>query len=373
MKITSNKLSLIIVLLFSMSASVLWAQEAGDTVIMRGIVDDDLYVAGRMVDIQAEVKGDVVAAGQDVSIDQSVQGDVLAAGETVDIRAKVADDVRLAGRQVTITGAVDGHIVAAGETIRLRSSSTIGGWAWLAGQHIDVAGNIGRELKAVGEHITVGGELGGDVVLIADNIKILPGAHIRGQLIYHGPNKPQIHADAKIDGGIIQRPMPFAAAGAEDHAGAALIFGISLMVAGLVYFLVFPRFTVAAASTIGSDPWKSVVLGLALLVTVPFVIFLLLITMIGHLLALVLLAAYLVFLLAGFLTGVFYVADSGLHMIGKREAISRGLRSAGIVIAIVVLGIVQLIPLFGVLSVFLLLLFGLGALNLNTWRVYKAA
>ena len=65
------------------------------------------------------------------------------------------------------------------------------------------------------------------------------------------------------------------------------------------------------------------------------------------------------------------MADSGLRMIGKRESVSRGLRSVAIIVAIVVLGIVQLIPLLGVLIVFLLLLFGLGALNLNTWRVYK--
>jgi len=375
MKITNIKLYLMIpVLLSSFAASVLWAQEAGETVILRGIVDDDLYAAGRIVDIQAEVRGDVVVAGQDVSIEQSVQGDVIAAGETVDIRATVADDVRAVGRRVTITGAVGDHIVAAGETIRVHSSSTIGGWAWFAGQRIDVAGNIGRELKAAGEHITVAGEVGGDAVLVADRIEILSGAHIQGQLIYHSPNKPQVHDNARIEGGMVERPMPFVEEpGVAEQAGVALVFGISLMVAGLVYFLVFPQFSVAAACMIGSDPWKSVALGLALLVTVPFVIFLLLITVIGHLLALVLLAAYLVFLLAGFLTGVFYVADSGLHMIGKRKAISRGLRSVGIIATIMVLGILQLIPLLGVLIIFLLLLFGLGALNLNTWRVYKAA
>ena len=365
---------MIAVLLFSFAASVLWAQEVGETVILRGIADDDLYAAGRIVDIQAEVRGDVVVAGQDVSIDQSGQGDVIAAGETVDIRATGADDIRAVGRRVTITGAVGGHIVAAGETIRVHSSSTIGGWAWFAGQRIDVTGNIGRELKAAGEHITVAGEVGGDAVLVADRIEVLPGAHIRGQLIYHSPNKPQVHDNARIEGGMIERPMPFVEeADVADQGAAALVFGISLMVAGLVYFLVFPLFTVAAARTIGSDPWNSVALGLASLVTVPFVIFLLLITVIGHLLALALLAAYLVSLLAGFLTGVFYVADSGLRMIGKREAISRGLRSAGIIVAFVVLGILQLIPLLGGLIIFLLLLFGLGALNLNTWRVYKAA
>lgn len=375
MKNTNIRIYLVIpLLLFSFGVSVLWAQEAGETVILRGIIEEDLYAAGRVVDIQAEVRGDVVVAGQDVSIDQSVQDDVIAAGEIVDIRATVGDDVRAVGRRVTIAGAVADHIVAAGETVRVLSSSTIGGRAWFAGQRIDVTGNIGRELKAVGKHISVAGEVGGDADLVAEHIEILPGAHIRGQLIYHSPNKPQVHDNARIDGGMIERPMPFVVEpGTEDQVGVALVFSISLMVAGLVYFLVFPRFSIAAARTIGSDPWKSLALGLALLVTVPFVIFLLLITVVGHLVALVLLAAYLVFMLVGFFSGVFYVADRGLHMIGKREPISRGLRSAGIIITIIVLAIIQLIPILGGLISFLLLLFGLGALNLYSWRVYKAA
>jgi len=375
MKNTNSKRYLMIpLLLLSFGASVLWAQQAGETVILRGVVEEDLYAAGRVVDIQADVRGDVVVAGQDVSIDHSVWGDVIAAGEIVDIRANVADDVRVAGRRVTISGAVRDHVAAAGETVRINSSATIGGRAWFAGQRIDVTGDIGGKLKAIGGHISVAGEVGGDAELVAEHIDILPGAHIRGRLIFRSPNKPQLSDTARIDGEIIERPMPAVVeTGTIDQAGVAIVFGISLMMAGLVYFLVFPQFSIAAARTISSDPWKSLALGLALLVTVPFVIFLLLITVVGHLVALVLLASYLVFLLAGFLSAVFYVADRGLHLIGKREAVSRGLRSAGIIVTLIVLGILQLIPLLGGLISFLLLLFGLGALSLKSWRDYKAA
>ena len=69
---TRKRLYLIPVLLFSMMAPLLWAQDSGKTVIKRGIVNDDMYAAGRIVDIQADVRGDVVVAGQEVSIDKSV-------------------------------------------------------------------------------------------------------------------------------------------------------------------------------------------------------------------------------------------------------------------------------------------------------------
>lgn len=371
---TRKLLYLIPVLLFSVMAPVLCAADAGKTVIKRGIVNDDMYVAGRIVDIQADVRGDVVAAGQDVSIDKSVRGDVMAAGEMVEIRATVADDVRAAGRKVTLTGRVGGHMVAAGESIHIRSSAAIGSWARFAGERIDIAGDIGRDVKAIGNTITVAGKVAGDVVLVAEHIEILAGAIIRGQLIYHSPNKPQVHPGARIVGGMVERPMPaFADEDEKDQTGAAFLLGISLMISCLVYFLVLPRFSLAAAGTINSNPWKSLALGFALLVAVPFVILLLLITLIGHQLALVLLALYLVSLLLGFLTGVLYIANTGLRLFGKREAIAKWLRSLSIVVALIVLGIVAAIPLLGALVIFLLLLFGLGALNLKTWRVYQAA
>ena len=371
---TRKLLYLTPVLLFSTMASVLWAEEPGKTVIKRGIINDDMYAAGRIVDIQADVRGDVVVAGQDVSIHQSVRGDVMAAGETVEIRATVADDVRAAGRKVTLTGSVGGHMVAAGESVHIHSGATIGSWARFAGERIDLAGNIGRDVKAIGDTITVAGKVAGNVELVADQIEILAGAIIRGQLIYHSPNKPQVHPSARIIGGIVERPMPpFAREDGKDQAGAAFLLGISLMISCLVYFLVLPQFSLAAADTINTNPWISLALGFALLVAVPFAILLLLITLIGHQLALVLLAMYLVSLLLGFLTGVLYVTNSGLRLFGKREAIAKWLRSISIVAALIVLGIVAAIPLLGGLVIFLLLLFGLGALNLKTWRVYKAA
>lgn len=370
----THVIKLIPILLLSMMISPLFAQESGETVILRGNIDDDVYAAGKFVDIQADVKGDVVAAGQEVNIDKSVEGDVIVAGETVDIRASVTDDVRAAGRLITLSGMVGDHMVAAGERIRILSGATISDWAWFAGQRIDVAGNVGSELKAIGETITVSGKVTGDAELIADKIEILPGAYIGGNLVYHSSNKPQVHAEAKIVGGMRERPIPpFLQPGEEERGGAGFVFGISLMLSAIVYFLVLPQFSLTSAGTITTDPGKSIALGLALVVTVPFVSLLLLVTVIGHQLALVLLAAYLVCLLLGFLTGILYVADRGLRLSIKGESIAKWQRISSIVIAVIALGVLTWIPVLNVLIIFLLLFFGLGAFNLNTWRVYKNA
>lgn len=70
------------------------AQEAGDTVIKRGTIEEDVYLAGGTVDVEARIVGDVVAAGGFVTVAEEVQGDAMLAGGTVMLRGRVHDDVR---------------------------------------------------------------------------------------------------------------------------------------------------------------------------------------------------------------------------------------------------------------------------------------
>jgi cytoskeletal protein CcmA (bactofilin family) len=360
---------LLFALLMTVSAgAMLCAQEAGEVVIKRGTIKDDLYVAGRSVDVHAQVQGDVVAAGERVSIDQLVTGDVMAAGESVTISAQVQDDVRAAGRTVTIAGSVTGHVVAAGETVTIAPAATIGGWAWLAGREVNMSGRVGRELKVAAQTVIVAGEVAGDVELMAEEIRILASARINGSLIYRSENEPHIADGAEIAGDIIAKPALY---NEPEGRGAGFIFLAALAVAAIVYVLVFPAFSVAAGAGLRRSPLSALGIGVAVLFATPFVVLLLFVTVIGVLVALPLLAWYLVSLLGGFLTGVIFVGDAGLRLMGKDESATRGMRVLFIVVALVALVLIQIIPVLGGLAVFVLFLLGLGALQLQVWRSYS--
>ncbi len=103
--------------LISAAAALTWAQQSGESVIIRQGLAKDLYLAARDVRVLAPVEGDVVAAGQSIEIEGEVTGDVIAAGETVSIDGPVGDDVRAAGRRVLIGGPAGGHVVAAGAEV----------------------------------------------------------------------------------------------------------------------------------------------------------------------------------------------------------------------------------------------------------------
>jgi cytoskeletal protein CcmA (bactofilin family) len=347
---------------------------AGGTVLVQGQVGRDLYVAGGTVDVAAEVDGDVIAAGGQVTVDRDVRGDVLAAGGNVAIRARVGDDVRAAGGNVTVSGAVADEVVLGGARVLLAQSAQVGGRARLAGNTVQVAGRIDQGLKAAGTRIEISGRIAGDVELYADEIEIAPGASIGGDLVYYGREQARIAEGARIAGTVTRHRVDVGEDFGEglETVGAAARIGlyVSLMLTGIVLFLLFPTGSVAAARTIGAAPWAALGLGFAVLVATPFLVLLLLVSLVGVWLGLALLALYFVLLLVGFLTGILYVGDRGLRWVGRAADASKGWYLLAIVLALLVLWLVRLIPVLGTVAVFALLLFGLGATTLFLWRRY---
>lgn len=364
----------LIVLILGFSMPTLLAQEAGETLIKRDPINHDFYAAGQSVHLIGPVTGDAVLAGRRLTIDGPVSGDIIAAGETVTINGEVLDDIRAAGRLVQINGAVGDHIVAAGETVSIGPAARVGGWAWLAGQRVEVLGQIDQQLKAAGNEVLIGGEIGGAVAVTGERVRILPGAVIQGSLRVQSPRPPEIADSARILGDVKHIPMP-----EVEHAGmlkavllAGLMVSLSLMLTGIIYYLLFPRFSITASRQIGLVPLASLGLGFAVLLLTPVVVMILFALGVGFLPGILLGAAYLLMVVLGGMTGVIYVSDVALRRLFKKETAGKGATVLALVGAFIFLALVQLIPLLGALAVLLLTVMGIGALKYQFWQQYRA-
>jgi cytoskeletal protein CcmA (bactofilin family) len=347
------------------------AQETGESITRTGRVSEDLYAVGGQVTIAADVDGDVIVAGGRVVIDHRVAGDVMAAGGFLELRADVQDDVRAAGGLITISGNIAGDLIAAGGTVSLVSGAEVHGRAWLTGGRLEIGGRLDKGLRAAAGSVSIAGEIDGDVELFADKIAVLPTARIRGDIRYTGRHEPAIDAGAQITGQVTYEPREASLPARAPAAwGARIAIVMSLMLTGVVLFLMFPSFAYGAAQAIVSDSWKCLGLGLAVLIMGPIVVLLLLATIIGIPLAILTLAAYVVFLIASYLTGALFLGELGLRWFGKDTRASTGLRAFSIVAAVLVLSIVGWIPLLGTLTTLTALVFGLGALKLEAIRLY---
>lgn len=350
-----------------------FAQETGDSVTRTGRVSEDLYAAGGQVTIAADVDGDVIVAGGRVVVDQRVTGDVMAAGGFLELRADVQDDVRAAGGFITISGSIAGDVIAAGGTVSLSRSAEVRGRAWLTGGRVEIDGRLDRGLRAAGGSVSIAGEINGDVDLFADKITVLPTARIRGDIRYSGRHEPTIDTGAQITGQVSYEPFESGVTARTPAAawGARIAIVVSLMLTGVVLFLMFPSFAGGAAQAIASDAWKCLGLGLAVLIIGPIVALLLLVTIIGIPLAIIALAAYVVFLIAGYLIAALFLGELGLRWTGQDRQAPTSLRALSIVSAVLVLSIIRWIPLMGALTTLVALVFGLGALKLQAIRLYS--
>jgi hypothetical protein len=285
----------------------------------------------------------------------------------------VDDDVRAAGGSVEIAGRVGDDAIAAGGEVLLARTATVGGRAWLAGGSVTIAGQVAKGLKAAGNDIAITGQIAGDVELAGETIAIGPEAVIRGNLTYYSPNEATIDPKALIAGIVTRKELAERAEPGPSAAGTRFGLFAAFAVAAIVYYLLLPVFSLQTAGAIRTAPWQTLALGLAMLATTPLVIVLLLVSVLGIWLALVVLALYVVLLIAGLLTGALALADLGLTLARRAEAPSRAWRIGSIAATFLLLWLLCLVPGLGALAVFALLVLGGGALAIALWRRYHAA
>ncbi len=348
------------------------AQHAGEVIIKRGIVDDDLYLAGAQVDLYATVDGDAVVAGGQLNLEGDISADLIAAGGSISLRGSVADDARLAGGDIRIAGRVGDDLVAAGGRIHISPVANIGGRAWLSGGELRIDGNVVEELRASGGRVIIAGKVNGNVDLWADDIVIEDTAVIVGNLHYMSAHQAIIAKGARIDGEVIHTPV-------EVHMKpviasvifAMLILLFSIIITAVLLYLLFPEFSLQVSQSLRSQIWLSLGIGLAVFTCVPVLMIILFSTAIGVWLALMLLALYLVLLPAGYFVGAMFVGNAGLDRLHKTD-VSKRLRAMALAVAIFVLAVINLAPLLGSLVNWLVLLAGVGALSRQLYTAYRA-
>jgi cytoskeletal protein CcmA (bactofilin family) len=347
------------------------AQQIGEVVIKRGMVDDDIYLAGAQVDLYATVNGDAVIAGGQLNLEGDISGDVIAAGGSISLRGAVADDVRLAGGEIRVAGRVGDDFVAAGGRIHISPVARIGGRAWVSGGELRIDGQVVEELRASGGRVVITGVVNGNVELWAEEIVIEDTAVISGNLHYKSSHEASIANGARIEGEVRHTPVetdmkPVVA----SVIFAALAVLLSIIITAVVLYLLFPDFSLRVSQSLRNEPWLSLGVGLAVFAGVPLLSVILFSTAIGVWLALMLLAIYLVMLLAGYFTGALFVGNAGLDMLKKTE-VSKALRAIALALAIFTLAVINLVPLLGSLVNWAVLLLGVGALSRQLYQAYR--
>ena len=166
-------------------------------------IHDDLYVAGRVVDIQGTVDGDLVVAGQTIKIEGTVTGDVIAAGRDVTISGDVGGTVRATGSAVSIDGSVTHDVVAGCGNFVSGPRASIGRDALVGAGTAVFGGKISRDMRVGAGSATLSGSVGGTVNAYSKEVRLTDGAVIEHDLVYTSRNSVE-----KAPGATVRGPGP---------------------------------------------------------------------------------------------------------------------------------------------------------------------
>ncbi len=173
--------------------------EGGDQVLVDEDVNAALLASGNSVVVEGNVNGTTFVSGGTITINGDVDGTLLVAGQTVIINGTVNGTIFVAGQSITNNGTITGDLFMAGQAITLEETSQIEGSVFTAGQSVEVAGPIVQDLFVGAETLRLSSTVGRDANLAANQVTPSGEALIERDLIYEAP-QPNSDVEAITQG-----------------------------------------------------------------------------------------------------------------------------------------------------------------------------
>ena len=136
---------ILILLAIPLSVSAL-VTYSGTQVSIDEPVNDDVFVTGNMIEVNAPVQS-IVAAGGTITINAPVKGDVVAAGGTVTINDDIGGKLVAVGGSIDLAGNVSTNAVLQGGRVNIRKSAVIGRDATITAGSVHNAGTVNGKLS----------------------------------------------------------------------------------------------------------------------------------------------------------------------------------------------------------------------------------
>lgn len=339
----------------------------GSRAELTGRFEQEQFAAGEEVVISATIPDDVFAAGAEVRVEEAEVDHAILAGRNVAVRRSLARDVIAAASGLHVDATVLDDLIVAGAEVVVGTAATIGGNAYVAARDARIGGRIDGDLKAAGEELVLAGTVLGNVTLMGGDLSLAPGTRIAGTLRYASDTGIEVAEDAVVEGGMRRFDMPDPGLGWADAllgtVAAWIGTTLALLVLGTAVHLTVPRALAAAAGQLRERPWASLGTGALVLIVTPLAAVLLMVTGIGFLVGVVVMALWFVVLAVALVpTGRWL----GALVLRRGTGSDRPL--PGTLLGLLALAVLALIPVIGPLIGLAALLPGLGA-----WLLVVAA
>ncbi len=330
------------------------------TVAATDTIDDTLIAAAETVVVEGVVTGDLIALGRTIDVTGTVEGNLISFAETVNVRGSVGGFTLSGASRIDLRSAtVDGNLWVGGETVMVDDESNVGSNAVIASRGVTLEGDVGKDLFAFAETVEVSGTLGEDLEAFANRIRLLNGAHVKGDARIRTSSEDQLHRadEAKIDGELEFLDMPEELQPKSRYATLEyylwqLASLIAAFLVGLIFFWFFRGLQTMSFGS-GIDALKSIGIGLIAMVSVPAIVLIVAITLVGFPLAAIAFGCWLL---------AVYLAKIVVGMSIGRMLMSDGKLALTLLLGLVIVSVAVNLPFIGGIISIAMTLLGLGML-----------
>ncbi|XOU94104.1 MAG: hypothetical protein ACNFW9_04635 [Candidatus Kerfeldbacteria bacterium] len=276
----------------------------GETIIVSEdtIIEDNFFRYGENITINGDIQGDIIViAGQKLIINGEVSGDVLAIAETIEINGPVIGNVRVIGAEVNISNSIGKNINIISNDTTITNKATIGWTLSFISANININAPVNGSIYGYGGEININNTVGNNVTLILDDlgqVNIDEKTVINGRFEYRGDRIAVINDKATIQGNTIHKLVPEKITQAKKFLSsywiyAKLISFFSMLLVGTLLVSLFEKTSKRIVSELAVYPFNKILLGLIMIVGIPFAAILISITVIGIPLAIISMAIYI--------------------------------------------------------------------------------
>ncbi len=380
--------TLLFVFAFLMSFMTYAQFEADKYVTISKKQNDDVYLAGEDININAQVDGDAVIAGSSIVVRDTISQDLLVAGGDINVKGYIRDDIRAAGGRLIIDTVVgDDVIIFGGEVLITEDAIILGNLITFSGTikvngkimglikayggNLKINGTVGQNAELYADDLYINGEIKGTSILVAEHIEIGDVAKFYDDVEYWSKSKEidfkksllNATATYKEDLARDKRDFPWQFFGVAA-IGLWIFYMLSAFLIILIINALFRNLLLNSLDILNKNVIKSFGYGLVYLIGLPILIIFCFVILIGIPIGLLLGSFYLFSVLIGHLIVALLIA----HYVNKKNGGTWGLWPTSFLalgIALV-LRLITLIPFLGfaVSLILIAIAYGLIALVL---------
>lgn len=343
---------------------------AADTVLRTGefvtigtdqVVENDLYAAAGSVTMSGLVREDMYVIGGSITQNGAVEADLGVLGGTVQVHAPVGDDVRVVAGEVVIADRVEGDLFVIGGLLQVLSSAEIVGDVFFYGGEATISGPVNGSVMGATEKLRVDASIGGNVDVMSAMLTLSDRANVSGDVKYTSQNELNRSQNAVIVGEVVRNEHQTASrSNVADWFTPMLIW----LFAALTLYLFFRREIEKLVHLIKSETFKAGLVGVGGLILLPVTAFLLMITVLGSLIGIITLLAFVSTVLVASVL-VVALAGSYLNQLFKRPD---QINLLTILIGQVAVMVLLLVPVLGPFVLFALFILTLGGIFCGFYR-----